>query len=90
MLTEEQAANAYEEVTDGCRRLVRLTSDNARQWQRVKPDEETNPLAELDYEEGATWDHHCAARYFSVSGYVRVTLIKRSASNCAAAASMSV
>jgi hypothetical protein len=28
-LTEEQAANAYEEVTDGCRRLVRVTSDKA-------------------------------------------------------------
>ena len=26
MLTEEQAANAYEEVTVGCRRLVRLTN----------------------------------------------------------------
>jgi len=49
MLTEEQAANAYEEATDGCRRLARLTGDNARLWQRVKPDEETNPLAELDY-----------------------------------------
>jgi hypothetical protein len=71
MLTEEQAANVYEEVTDGCRRLVRLTSDNARQWQPVKPDEETNPLAELDYEEGATWDHHCAARYSSASEYAR-------------------
>ena len=52
MLTEEQAANAYEEVTDGCRRLVRVTSDNAPQWQRVKPDEELHPLAELDYEGG--------------------------------------
>ena len=90
MLTEEQAANAYEEVTDGCRRLVRVTSDNAPQWQRVKPDEELHPLAELDYEEGATWDHHCAARYSSASEYVRVTIIMPSASNCAAAASMSV
>jgi hypothetical protein len=89
MLTEEQAANAYEEVTDGCRRLVRVTSDNAPQWQRVKPDEELHPLAELDYE-GATRDHHFAARYSSASEYVRVTMIMPSVSNCAAAASMSV
>ena len=53
MLTEEQAANAYEEVTDGYHALVRLTSDNARQWQRVKPDEESHVLSELDFEEGA-------------------------------------
>jgi hypothetical protein len=33
-----------------------LTSDNARQWQRIKPDPEVNPLAELDYEEWATWN----------------------------------
>ncbi len=56
MLTEEQAANAYEQATDGCRPLVRLTSDHARQWQRVKPDEESHALSELDFEEGATWD----------------------------------
>ncbi|MGO9087807.1 MAG: hypothetical protein ACLQBK_21530 [Candidatus Sulfotelmatobacter sp.] len=35
MLTEEQAANAYEEVTDGCRPLVRATRDSTRQEQRV-------------------------------------------------------
>jgi hypothetical protein len=38
MLTEEEAACAYELATDGCRRSVRVTSDNAPQWQRVKPD----------------------------------------------------
>jgi hypothetical protein len=32
------------------------TRDNARQWQRVKPDEESHVLSELDFEEGATWD----------------------------------
>jgi hypothetical protein len=48
MLTEEQSANAYEEATDGCRRLVRATSDNVLQWQRVKPDPETHALAEFD------------------------------------------
>jgi hypothetical protein len=56
MLTEEQAASAYEQATDGCRRSVIGTRDNAPQWQRVKPDEEFHPLAELDFEEGATWD----------------------------------
>ena len=47
MLTEEQSANAYEEATDECR-LVRATSDNARQGQRVKPDPEAHALAEFD------------------------------------------
>jgi len=56
MLTEEQAANAYEEMTDGCRPLVRLTSDHARLWQRIKPDEETNPLAGFDWEKEPRWD----------------------------------
>ena len=56
MLTEEQAAAAYAEATDGCRRLVLATRDNASQWQRVKPDPETNPLADLDCEKVPTWD----------------------------------
>jgi hypothetical protein len=56
MLTEEQAADAYEEATDGCRRLDRATQDNARTVCRVKPDEETHLLAGLDYEERATWN----------------------------------
>jgi len=42
MLTEEQAANDYEETTDGCRGLVRVTSDNAPQLRRVKPDTGTH------------------------------------------------
>ena len=46
MRTEGQAANAYEEATDGCRRSVLGTQNSARKWQRVKPD----PEAELDYE----------------------------------------
>jgi hypothetical protein len=50
MLTEEEAASAYEEATDGCRRLVCRTQGNARQSRRVKPDPETNPLADLDCE----------------------------------------
>lgn len=55
MLALEQAA-AYEQATDGCRRSVLGTRDNAPHWQRVKPDEELHPLAELDFEEGATRD----------------------------------
>lgn len=54
MLTEEQAANAYAEATDGCRRSVLGTRDNTRQEQRAKPDLETHPLAELDYEKEPT------------------------------------
>ena len=50
MITEEQVAAAYAEATDSTRHLLRWTHDNARQEQRVKPDEETNPLAELDFE----------------------------------------
>jgi hypothetical protein len=56
MPIEEQAASAYELAADGCRRLVRVTSDNARTVCRVKPDEESHVLSELDFEEGATWD----------------------------------
>jgi hypothetical protein len=55
MLTEEAAA-AYEEATDGCRHSSVGTRDNARHWQRVKPDEEAHPLADLDCEKVPTWD----------------------------------
>jgi len=57
MFTEEDGAAAYAEATDGCRHLVQVRN-NAREEHRVKPDVETHPLAELDYEEGATWDEH--------------------------------
>ena len=57
MLTQEQAAADYADATDGCRRSLLSTRDNARQWQRVKPDPETNPLAGLDCEKVPTWDH---------------------------------
>jgi hypothetical protein len=56
MLTEEQAAAAYAETTDGCRPSALGTRDNARQWRRVKPDPETNPLADLDSEKVPTRD----------------------------------
>jgi hypothetical protein len=48
MLTEGQAASAYEQATDGCH--------NARLWQRVKPDPETNPLAYVECEKIPMWD----------------------------------
>jgi len=60
MLTEEQAA-AYAEATDSARStryLLRVAWENARQWQRVKPDEETNLLADSDWEKEPTWDEH--------------------------------
>lgn len=56
MLTEEDRSDAYREATDSTRHLVRWTRDNARQWQRVKPDPETNPLADLDCEKVPMWD----------------------------------
>ncbi|MGA8149365.1 MAG: hypothetical protein WB952_00190 [Terriglobales bacterium] len=56
MLAEERAAADYADATDGCRRSVIGKQDNAPQWQRVKPDEESHVLSELDFEEGVTWD----------------------------------
>jgi len=56
MLTEEQAAADYAHATDGCHRSVLGTRDNALPWQRIKPDPETNPLADLDCEKVPTWD----------------------------------
>jgi hypothetical protein len=56
MLTQRQAAADYADATDGCRRLALGTRDNAPHWQRVKPDPETNPLADLDCEKAPTWD----------------------------------
>jgi len=43
-------------MTDSTHDLVRWTRDNRQQWQRVKPDPEVNPLAELDWEKEPTWD----------------------------------
>ena len=58
MFREEDVADACREMTDSTRHLVGWTRNNARQEQRVKPDVETNPLAEVDQEEGATWNEH--------------------------------
>jgi len=41
-------------MTDNTRHLVRVTQDNAPQWQRVKPDVEVHPLADLDSEKEPT------------------------------------
>jgi hypothetical protein len=54
MPSVEDLAEAYEAATDGCRCLVRWTRDNARREQRVKPDTETHPLAQLDFEKEPT------------------------------------
>jgi hypothetical protein len=58
MLTEEQASADYADAKDRCRRSLVGMRDNARQSQRVKPDPETNPLADLDCEKVPTWDQH--------------------------------
>lgn len=50
MTKKEGIADAYAAATDSTRHLVRWTRNNARQEQRIKPDEETHLLAELDYE----------------------------------------
>jgi hypothetical protein len=63
MITEEQFAAAYADATDSTRHLVRWTRDNARREQRVKPDPETNPLAELDYEQEPTRGRTVGAGY---------------------------
>jgi hypothetical protein len=55
MVTQGQAAADYADAIDGCRHSLLGTRDNARQWQRVKPDPETNPLADLDCEKVPTW-----------------------------------
>jgi len=55
MLSEEQAAADYADATDGFPPSLG-TRGNARQWQRVKPDPETNPLADLDCEKMPKWD----------------------------------
>jgi hypothetical protein len=63
MPTVEDLAEAYEAATDGCRHFVRWTRDNARQWQRIKPDAETHPEAELDFEQEPTRGRAVGAGY---------------------------
>ena len=50
MPTVEDLAEAYEAETDGCRCLIGGMQNNVRREQRVKPDPETHPLAQLDFE----------------------------------------
>ncbi len=49
-LPGKDLADADAEATDGCRYLIPPPSQIVRQSQRVKPDPETNPLADLDWE----------------------------------------
>jgi hypothetical protein len=53
MMMEEERADAYREMT-GTRHSVRWTRDSVRQRRRVKPDPETNPLADIDWEKEPT------------------------------------
>jgi hypothetical protein len=50
VLRNEDIADAYLEATGGCRYLIPPASHIVRLAQRVKPDEETHPSAEFDYE----------------------------------------
>lgn len=52
----EDIADAYSEMTDSTRHLLRVRNDD-RKEHRVKPDPETHPLAEFDRKEQAT--HRC-------------------------------
>ena len=63
MITNRNSEDAYVEATDGCRYLIPPTSHIVRQAQRVKPDEETHLLAELDYEKEPTGFRAASAGY---------------------------
>jgi hypothetical protein len=54
VITNRDSEDAYAEATDGCCYLIPPASHIVRQAQRVKADEETHPLAELDYEKEST------------------------------------
>ena len=58
-------ADAYDEATDGCRRMVRGMRDDVPHEHRVKPDEETHALAELDYEKEPIYRWAADAAYSS-------------------------
>jgi hypothetical protein len=49
MPRNEDTADAYKEATDSSRHLLRVRS-NDRQEHRIKPDLETHPEAEFDFE----------------------------------------
>jgi len=50
---KEDIGDLYRDATDSTRSLVRVRHE-AQKQDRVKPDPEDNPLAELDYKEFAT------------------------------------
>ena len=54
MTKKEDISDLYRDATDSTRQLVWWTRESARQEQRFKPDEETNPLAAPDYEKAST------------------------------------
>jgi hypothetical protein len=54
VIRNEDIADAYAEATDDCRYLIPPASHIVRQAQRVKADEETHPLAQLDFEKEPT------------------------------------
>ena len=70
------------DVIDSTRHLVRWTRDNARQEQRLKPDHETNPSAELDCEKELSTVEQPRRAYSSTSVYVRLIVNMPSASDC--------
>jgi hypothetical protein len=62
MITEEKNADAYREMTDSSRDLLRVRHD-ARTIDRVKPDDKTHLLAGLDDEKEPTSFRTASAGY---------------------------
>lgn len=60
---DQDAADRYAELTDGCRYLFPPTNHNVNRRQRVKPDPETHPLAEVDCEIEPIRSRAAAASY---------------------------
>jgi hypothetical protein len=60
---DENSADDYADSTDSSGRSVRWTRHIVRHERRVKPDEETHLLAELDYEKEPTVFRAAGAGY---------------------------
>jgi hypothetical protein len=64
MMTEEQSADAYIEMTDRTRDLLRVRHEIPKRH-RIKPDLETHSFAELDCEKVPTWNEPLSQLLYS-------------------------
>ncbi len=64
---EDDVAGAYADATDSTRQLLRVRNAD-RQEHRIKPDPETHPEAEFDYEKktGSSLSRHLEMMYVAV------------------------